>query len=321
MKNFIIALVLIILVAVGIYYVAKKSPDVSTQEPATQTATTTDQTNKPTDQQPNQQVSPSGIELPPGAIAVDAKHSVLGESVEGREIIAYHYGSTAATSTDLLFIGGIHGGYEWNTTLVARELMNYLEQNPSVIPSGLRVTVVPLMNPDGMVETFGTTTGIGKDSLPSSQEKVVAGRFNANEVDLNRNFDCGWKSVGVWQSHSVSGGDAPFSEPESKIIQAYVESTRPDGVVVWYSSAGGVFASNCYGEVPETTKEMTDVFAKASGYRAYQEFDFYEVTGDMVNWMAKLNIPAISVLLSNHENTEWSKNRAGVEALFEYFSE
>ena len=48
-------------------------------------------------------------------------------------------------------------------------------------------------------------------------------------------------------------------------------------------------------------------------------FDFYEVNGDMTNWLAKNNIPAISVLLSTHENIEWSKNKAGIEALLKHY--
>ena len=56
------------------------------------------------------------------------------------------------------------------------------------------------------------------------------------------------------------------------------------------------------------------------GYRAYEDFDFYEITGDMVNWLAKIKVPAISVLLANHQDTEWTKNQAGIKALLEYYA-
>jgi hypothetical protein len=91
-------------------------------------------------------------------------------------------------------------------------------------------------------------------------------------------------------------------------------------VVVWYSAAGGVFASNCHNGVMPETLAITNVFAAASGYQAYKEFNFYTITGDMVNWLAKKNIPGISVLLTTHEDVEWSKNRAGIEALLEYYA-
>ena len=35
----------------------------------------------------------------------------------------------------------------------------------------------------------------------------------------------------------------------------------------------------------------------------------------MVNWMAKKEIPAISVLLSQHDQVEWSKNLAGIRMI------
>ena len=39
----------------------------------------------------------------------------------------------------------------------------------------------------------------------------------------------------------------------------------------------------------------------------------------MTNWLAKNSIPAISVLLTNHTDTEWSKNLAGIQALLTYY--
>ena len=69
----------------------------------------------------------------------DEEESIIGKSVEGREITAYHYGKG---DTELLFIGGIHGGYEWNTTLVAFELMDYLEENPTSIPENAPIMVM-----------------------------------------------------------------------------------------------------------------------------------------------------------------------------------
>ena len=41
----------------------------------------------------------------------------------------------------------------------------------------------------------------------------------------------------------------------------------------------------------------------------------------MVNWFAKEKIPAISVLLTNHTDTDWSKNLSGIKALFKYYAE
>jgi beta-lactamase superfamily II metal-dependent hydrolase len=90
--------------------------------------------------------------------------------------------------------------------------------------------------------------------------------------------------------------------------------------VVWYSSAGGVYASSCGGDVSGETIAITDAYAKASGYPAYDSYDFYATTGDLVNWLAKKNIPAISVLLTTHKDTELAKNKSGLGALLQHYS-
>ena len=243
--------------------------------------------------------------------------SVIGMSVEKRDITAYHYGTG---ETEVLFVGGIHGGYSWNTSLVAYELMDYLEKNLSAVPAKVTVTVIPVLNPDGLSKVVSAAGPFAKADVSASSQFRIAGRFNAHKVDLNRNFDCGWKSTGTWQNTPVSGGSTAFSEPESVAVKTYVEKENPTAVVVWYSAVGGVFSSSCGSVVSSVTRTLTNLYAVASGYPAHESFDFYETTGDMANWLAKKNIPAISVLLTTHEDTEWSKNRAGVEAVLKNYA-
>ncbi|MDO8521602.1 MAG: M14 family zinc carboxypeptidase [bacterium] len=306
MKNIIIGIVALLLIGIGGYFFYKNYSGDSGA--VTGPAATTD-SPKPSDTKP--------APIPPVAKPIDKTQSVIGRSVESREIVAYHYG---VGETELLFVGGIHGGYEWNTALVAYEMMDYLKANPNIVPKNLKVTVIPVLNPDGLFKVVGTAGRFTQADVSPSQATVVSGRFNANTVDLNRNFDCDWQSVGTWQNKKVSGGSTAFSEPESLAVKNYVETNKLQAVVVFYSSVGGVFASNCHNGVLPETRTLTNVYAKASGYPAYESFDYYEITGDMVNWLAKNNIPAISVLLTNHTDTEWVKNKAGIEALFTHYS-
>ena len=244
---------------------------------------------------------------------------VLGQSAGGADIVAHSFGTG---NDNIVFIGGIHGGYSGNTTLVAQELITYLEANPDRIADNLRVTVIPTMNPDGIATTLGNTgTFNSADLTAAATAERVAGRFNANEVDLNRNFDCQWQASGTWQNRTVSGGSAPFSEPEAQAIRDYVNEVNPVAAVVWYSAAGEVFASSCNGTPATETIALMNVFADAADYPSQATFDYYEITGDMVNWMAKQSIPAISVLLSDHVSTEWSKNQAGIDAVLNLYAE
>jgi|AntRauTorckE6833_2_1112554.scaffolds.fasta_scaffold01372_8 hypothetical protein len=314
MKNAqtIITIIVLILLGVGAYFFFSDSSTVvnsdnSDQEMATDTpATSTDDASTSTDEM--------GDET--GSETSTANQIVIGSSVEGRDITAYEYGSG---DTQLLFVGGIHGGYEYNTTLLSYDIINYLSANPDVVPDSVSVTVIPVLNPDGLYRIAGTTADDFTSADMPSLSETVPGRFNANEVDLNRNFDCNWQEESTWQSRSVSGGSAPFSEPESQAVRDYINTNTPDAVVVFYSAAGGVYSSNCSGPVLSESDELMDLYASASGYSAEGEFTAYEINGDMVNWMAEENIPAISVLLTNHQDVEWSRNRAGIDAIFERY--
>lgn len=295
--NIFIVLGLIIIIGLGVYFFTKSSPVVA---PVAQTSNTTTTTTTTTTTQ-----------------TVDTTKTVLGKSVGSRDITAYHYGTG---SKEVLFVGGIHGGYEWNTSLVAYQLMDYLKANPSTIPANVKVTVIPVLNPDGLAKVVGTADRFTAANIPTSNALVVSGRFNANGVDLNRNFDCDWKAKGTWMTETVSGGSQAFSEPESQAFKSYIESHTPTAVIAWFSSAGGVFASNCHNGILPETRTINDMYAAASGYKAYDSYDFYALTGDMVNWLAKKNIPGISVLLTTHQDTEWTKNLAGIKAILNHYA-
>lgn len=307
MKNILIAVAVLLLIAGGSYYFINKGDDAAYEKP------TTIVTPAPTTPVIEEEI-PTATSTPITE-AIRGPESVIGKSVDGAEIKAYHFGKG---DKEVLFIGGIHGGYSWNTALLAYELIDWLKATPGVVPEDVTVTVIPVLNPDGLKLVTGKDGRFTASDVSTSETTRISGRFNANEVDLNRNFDCEWKETGTWQNKNVSGGSSAFSEPESSAIKAYVSQTEPVAVVTWYSSAGGVYASNCNKGVSSETEALTNLFAKAAGYTAHEEFDYYEITGDMVNWFASQNIPAISVLLTDHKNTELTKNKEGVRAVLDY---
>lgn len=307
MKKTLIAIIALVIIGVVVYFITKNPSDTETQMSDSDVTTNADvSTDTQKDMMDTSQQEDNGVTL-------------LGKSSGGHAINAYRYGTG---DKEVLFVGGIHGGYSWNTTLVAYELMDYLKENPTVIPENVHVTVVPLLNPDGLAKVLPNVDDrfTASDVASVAESQQIAGRFNGNNVDLNRNFDCDWQAQGVWQDKNVSGGASAFSEPETMALKNYVESHRPVAVVAWYSSAGGVFASNCHEGILPETRAIMNAYATASGYKAYDSFDFYAITGDMVNWLAKKSIPAISVLLTTHNDTEWTKNKAGIDALLKYYA-
>ena len=259
-------------------------------------------------------VAPSLIEKPKD---LGPRQQVLGTSVEGRDITAYIYGNG---KTLLLFVGGMHGGYEWNSVLIAYQFMDYLKENTDVVvPKNLTITVIPSANPDGVYAVIGKEGRFSVTDIPIKKGVVGLGRFNAHGVDLNRNFDCQWQPTSLWKAKKVSAGSGVFSEPETMAIRDFVLENSPKAVVFWHSQANAVYASKCEAGVLPLTFDIMNAYSRASGYPAVKSFDSYEITGDAEGWLASINIPAITVELKTHETIEWEQNLSGIKALFEYY--
>ncbi len=178
--------------------------------------------------------------------------------------------------------------------------------------------MIPSANPDGIYKVIGKDGRFTAADVPTGVSEV-SGRFNAHEVDLNRNFDCKWKPKSIWQGNIVSAGTAPFSEPETITIRDFVLKNDLNAVIFWHSQANAVYASECEAGILPETLAIMNAYAHAAGYPAVKSFDQYEVTGDSEGWLASINIPAITVELQTHEDIEWERNLAGIRALFEYY--
>ena len=313
MKNILITILVIAIAGVGAYvwYHTQSTVEIETDVADDQsTETATDPGELIIDTEENEQgiaTEESDMERP--------EQEVIGQSAGGHDIIAYNLGTGDET---VLFVGGIHGGYSYNTTLLGYELIDHLRNNPDLIPENITVTVIPALNVDGIERATGVTGRFVNTDVTTNEVEQTASRFNANNVDLNRNFDCDWAPEGTWRDQTVSGGTTVFSEPEARAVQAFVQNHSPVTVVAWYAAAGEVFASSC-GSAPvmEKTQQIMELYATQSGYAAQQEFTYYPITGDMTDWLAQQQIPAISVLLTDRSTIEWDRNRAAIEALLQ----
>ena len=242
---------------------------------------------------------------------------IIGTSVEGRDIEVYRFGTG---KTHLLFVGGIHGGYEWNSVLLAYAFIDYFTEHPEDIPQNVTVSIIPSANPDGVYRVLGVVGRFRPEDVDLTSAQAP-GRFNAYTVDLNRNFDCKWKPKSMWQGKEVSAGTEAFSEPETRTIRDYVFAQRPDAVVFWHSQSNAVYASECTKGILPATRTLMQTYATASGYKPIDTFDAYPITGDAEGWLASIDIPAITVELATHTSIEFEKNKAGVNAMLHYYEE
>ena len=241
---------------------------------------------------------------------------VIGESVEARNITVYTFGNG---EHHLLLVGGMHGGYEWNSVVLAYQMIEYFTAKPELVPSDLTVSIIPSLNPDGVYAVLGTEDRFTAAEAVANESDAI-GRFNANDVDLNRNFDCKWQPESRWRGQTVSAGTSAFSEPEAAALRDYVLRTKPEAVVFWHSQANAVYASECEEGVLPSTLALMNTYADAAEYKAIASFDAYPVSGDAEGWLASIGIPAITVELATHETVEWERNLAGVNAVLMNFS-
>lgn len=115
----------------------------------------------------------------------------------------------------MVVLGNTHGD-EWQTVywtlrfvqLVAGAIPNPQTRLFSYIRNNLRIIAVPCLNPHGY---------------------TVLSRNNANNVDLNRNYDWGWDEWSPDNPGEYGGPKGPyaFSEPETQLVKSLVETHRP----------------------------------------------------------------------------------------------
>ncbi len=238
---------------------------------------------------------------PPTATQPFSSTLVLGRSTRGWPVEAYRFGTGPVR---MALIGGIHGGYEWNTILLAYQAIDYFGSNPEEIPPEISLYILPSANPDGQVEIVGHA---GRFSPDEVGKDTTSGRTNARGVDLNRNWDCKWKPEGFWRDEKVSAGKKPFSEPETQSLRDFLTRPPMAAVVFWHSAVPAIYAGGC-DERYAPSDALAETYAKAAGYKFELSFTGYPVTGAAVDWLASQGVPAIEVELSNHRDTDWDQN-------------
>ena len=135
--------------------------------------------------------------------------TVIGTSVQGRDIVAYHLGEPERPRVKTVVLLAAMHGNEAAPSQILRALVKGL---PVI---GLDLWVVPTYNPDG----------------------VAAGtRKNAHGVDLNRNFPYEWVDL----DGSYESGPKPASEPETKAVMAFLDRVDPAAILSFHQPLTGV---------------------------------------------------------------------------------
>ena len=88
-----------------------------------------------------------------------------------------------------------------------------------------------------------------------------------NGVDINHNYDAGWKVVKEYPSNSGYAGPYSESEPETKAIVELVRAEEFDMLIAFHSQGGEIYY-DFDGSVPDASEALAMKMAQVSGYKA-----------------------------------------------------
>jgi protein MpaA len=148
------------------------------------------------------------------------QRQTVGRSVQNRPIESIVLGQSYDVT---LVLAAIHGNEPAGVRLAER-LAEHLQRHAELL-QGRKVVILPVANPDGIAR--GT-------------------RFNANGVDLNRNF------AASNRQNNAQNGYSALSEPEARVIHQLIRQYTPDRIVsihqpltcIDYDGPAGTLASS-----------------------------------------------------------------------------
>lgn len=215
----------------------------------------------------------------------DPSFEVLGYSEKGKEIIGYILGNGAET---ILFFGAIHGN-EKGSSILLQQIVEELNKNIHLVGANKKVIIIPTLNPDGYAANW---------------EKV-----NANNVNLNLNFETmGWKNYGG-EGGRYFAGPRPFSESESRLLRDTVVKYKVKKMLSYHAKGSLVNP-----EIHAPSEELARWYVSRTGYRFYED-PSWDYPGTATKWFTEVvGGPAITIELSDYMNSDFEKNK---KAIFE----
>lgn len=200
-------------------------------------------------------------------LSYTGKKCVIGYSLRGREIFAFHVGDSFGKQ--FIAIYAVHGR-EWIT---ARLAMKHVKKG---LKSG-GGWIVPLVNPDGAVRC---------------QTKDPMWKANDRGVDINCNFDADWGNGRL--NTRIRGrenciGDNPFSEPETCAVRNFTLKIKPHVTLSFHTKGEEIYYEfNGRGD-----KRGAEILAQSTGYTMRR---LYGSCGGYKDWcIQKLCIPAYTI--------------------------
>jgi carboxypeptidase T len=220
----------------------------------------------------------------------------IGRTVEGRDIwaLVIKANKNSTNTPQAIFMGGHHArehlSVETPLRLAEWLLQQYSAGNARVqtLVNEREIHIIPAVNPDGL-----------EFDISGFRYKMWRKNRNLNSdgtygVDLNRNYGYKWGTGGSSANprSDTYKGPAPFSEPETQAIQAYVKSLNRAKVLLSFHTFSELILypwghskdSIANPKDLQVFEKMANQMATWNKYKPMQASDLYIASGDTTDW-------------------------------------
>ncbi|MEW6607787.1 MAG: M14 family zinc carboxypeptidase [bacterium] len=241
-----------------------------------------------------------------------AKLYDIGDSVEGRNMWAMKITDNPEVEENEaeVCLMGAHHGNEFMSVEIPLNMAHYLTENYGIDPevtylvNNREIWIVPMVNPDGI---------------------MVGSRYNANGVDLNRDYGYQWDKWGnSWY---------PFSQPETQAMRNLFLD-NPFTLSLSYHCSGDI-VNYVWNFSPHPTPDepliidLSEGYADFNNYWVTNGYDWYQTKGDTndfaygcrgdIDWTIELANSGIDIVWQKNKNAILyiikEANRQGIEGL------
>jgi len=243
----------------------------------------------------------------------------IGKSLCGREI---KYLQLGKLKNSVLFVAATHA-MEWLTSSLILNFLNYIsgkyKNDKKLLGVDLKVffkksglVIIPCLNPDGVeIHVNGAkTSGIYSDLiLKASNNNTDFWQSNARGVDLNHNFNAGWKKLNkkekelgiITPASTRYGGPAPFSEPETFLLAEFCRKNNFRHAVSLHSQGKEIFWN--YGKnTPKKSCHINLLMHASSKYKISEPKNL-AIGGGFKDWFIKeFKKPAFTIEIGKGKN-------------------
>lgn len=229
---------------------------------------------------------------------------IIGESTNKNPINCYKIGTGPKK---IIFISAIHGN-EVGTIKLSNELINWLENEKLRIKEKLQIFIIPCLNLDGY--------DLAKNN-PDYLNGGRIGRFNGNNVDLNRNFETpGFQKESVWsfgknylEKEKVYCGECGNSEPETKALINLLAQENIKTLFVFHNAGKDVMSN----DMPIAEK-LARIYSQKTGFKLVSTSEWQELnqTGTLREWCQINNINYIEIEGSTRWGSDWNVQKQAI---------